>query len=135
MAVVMNGDFVKNHGELKILSLVLAMILWLCVAGSGDATLQVVVAVEPCNVPAGLAVSSVEREKLAVTVIGPKILLLKLRGERIIMPLDMTGLGAGTAEFTGFERWLPLPGGVTVTRVYPSSLRVSLSQHPPVSPP
>jgi len=67
---------------------------------------------------------------LVVTLNGPNILLLKLRDEKIIMPLDMTGVGAGTVLFTGFEARLSVPSKVRVTRVYPAEISVRVEQSP-----
>jgi hypothetical protein len=122
-----SGDLTK-HAAIKILSVVLALTLWLTVAGGREGELTMNVPVEPSNVPRGFALSSMECDSIAVTLTGPKILLLKLRGERIIMPLDMTGLREGRALFTGFERRLHLPREVSVTRVFPVSVEVVLAR-------
>lgn len=119
------GDLVKDW-DVKLLSLLLAASLWLCVAGIRDAELVLTVPLEPRNVPGNLSVPGLARDRVMVTVNGPKILLLKLRSENIIIPLDMKGLHEGMAVFTGFERTLHLPPGLGITRVFPSTIEVKL---------
>lgn len=82
------------------------------------------------NVATGYTVADKGPGELVVTLSGPSILLLKLRGEKIIMPLDMTGVGAGTVLFTGFEARLSVPSKVRVTRVYPAEISVRVEQLP-----
>ncbi|WP_298272139.1 CdaR family protein [Geobacter sp.] len=131
----MKWTTVTRDAGIKILSLVLAAALWLSVAGNrtGELTLTVPLAVR--NLPPGVAVTRMEHSALQVTISGPKILLLKLRGEKIIMPLDMRGLREGRALFAGFDRSLPLPTGVRVTRVCPASVEVVLARGPVVKNP
>ncbi|AJE03150.1 YbbR-like domain-containing protein [Geobacter pickeringii] len=119
-----------RHAEIKLLSLVLAGTLWISVAGNRTAEMTLTVPLSARALPAGLAVARMEHDGLQVTLSGPKILLLKLRGEKIIMPLDMGGLKEGRVLFAGFDRSLPLPREVRVTRVYPASVEVLLVRSP-----
>lgn len=119
-----------RHAEIKILSLVLAGTLWISVAGNRTAEMTLTVPLVAQSIPSGLVAAPLEHAALQVTLSGPKILLLKLRDEKIIMPLDMGGLKEGRALFTGFDRSLPLPREVRVTRVYPASVEVMLVRGP-----
>lgn len=121
------ADLTK-HAEIKILSVVLAFTLWLSVAGSREGEMTLTVPLEARNIPPGLAVTAAGHESIEVTLSGPIILLLKLRGEKIIMPLELKGLREGRALYTGFERRLRLPREVRVTRVYPDSIEVVLAR-------
>lgn len=122
-------DILKNW-DVKLLSLVLAVSLWLGVAGGRDGELVVRIPLELRNIPAGYTVVDKGPNDLVVTLSGPNILLLKLRGEKIIIPLDMTGVGAGTVLFTGFETRLTVPSKVRVTRVFPAEIAVRVEQSP-----
>lgn len=112
--------------DLKLLSLVLAMIVWLGVSGGRTAEVELTVPLELHNIPSGLSVAGSVPSDAALTVVGPKILLLKLRSERIIIPLDARGIGEGTTLFSALERRLRLPREVSVTRVFPASVEVRL---------
>lgn len=112
--------------DLKLLSLVLAVIVWLGVSGSRTAEIELTVPLELHNIAPGLSVADPVPREVTVSVVGPKILLLKLRSERIIIPLDARGVGEGTTLFTGLDRRLRLPREATVTRLFPAVVEVRL---------
>lgn len=116
-----------NNWDLKLLSLVLAVFVWYGVTGGRTAEVQLTAPVELVAIPPGLSVAGPVPSKVAITVSGPHILLLKLRSERIIISLDARGAGEGTILFTGLDQRLKLPPGVTVTRIYPAAIEVSLA--------
>lgn len=115
-----------EHWQIKILALVLALALWLAVAGERKGALVLSVPVKLLNVPADCPRATVDHPTLSLSLAGPKILLLKLRGENIIMPLDMTGIHGDSATFTDLGQRLVLPAGVTVAGVYPPAVTVML---------
>ena len=115
-----------KNTDIKILSVVLALTLWLSVAGKREGEVALTVPLEVRDLSPGLMISNFEEKTVEVTLSGPKILLLKLRSEKIIMPLEMKGLREGRVLFTGFERKLKLPHEVRVTRVYPASVELVL---------
>ena len=123
----MNWRTMVKNWDIKLLSLVLAVIVWCGVAGGRTTEVQLAVPLELGALPRGLAVVGTVPSKVAITVSGPKILLLKLRSERIIIPLDVRGAGEGTILFTGFDQRLNLPRGVTVTRMFPAAVEVRLA--------
>uniref|UniRef100_A0A831U3H2 YbbR domain protein n=1 Tax=Geobacter metallireducens TaxID=28232 RepID=A0A831U3H2_GEOME len=116
-----------KNWDLKLLSLVLAVIVWCGVTGGRTAEVQLTAPVEISALPPGLSVAGPVPSKVEITVSGPQILLLKLRGERIIIPLDARGAGEGTILFTGLDQRLKLPRRVTVTRIYPAAIEVRLA--------
>lgn len=118
-------DFVKNW-DIKLLSLVLAMIVWAGVTGKRTAEMDLTVSFEVSNLAPGFTIAGPVPRKALVTVTGPRILLLKLRSEKIIIPLDVRGIEEGTALFTGFERNLRLPSEVEIVRLFPSSVELRL---------
>ncbi|WP_246560356.1 CdaR family protein [Geobacter grbiciae] len=126
MAVVMNWSNFSINWDLKLLSLILAVIVWGGVSGGRTAELELTVPLELRNLPPGLSVASAVPTEASVTVAGPKILLLKLRSERIIIPLDARGVGEGTTLFTGLERRLGLPREATITRLFPATVELRL---------
>ncbi|RNC67864.1 MAG: hypothetical protein ED859_12665 [Desulfuromonadales bacterium] len=124
----MNIAELKKNANIKLLSLFLAVVLWASVTSGRTGELELRIALKVDNVSSGLSVAGPEPKEVVVTVSGPKILLLKLSSEKIIMPLDVKGVGEGTAMFTGFERKLHLPREVAVTRVFPTTVEVRLSR-------
>ncbi|BDV43383.1 hypothetical protein GURASL_23060 [Geotalea uraniireducens] len=116
----------RNWG-IKVLALLFAVALWLAVAGERKGRLELTIPVTVRNAPTDCAVI-VDHPVLAVSLVGPRILLLKLRGENIIMPLDMKGVGAGTTSFSNLAQQLVLPDGVVVSRVFPADVSVTVKR-------
>jgi len=123
----MNWRAMVKQWDIKLLSIVLAVIAWCAVTGGRTAEVQLTVPLELGALPPGLTVVGTVPSTVAITVSGPKILLLKLRSERIIIPLDVRGAGEGTILFTGFDQRLKLPRGVTVTRMVPAAVEIRLA--------
>jgi hypothetical protein len=121
-------QMLRKNMFVKLLSLGLAVALWLLAGGSKRATVDVLVPLSLRNTPTGLAVSGEVPTAIAVTVTAPKIRLLGLRPEKMRVALDLAGLGEGTVTFPAIEKRLALPPGVTLLRIYPSMVAVKLVQ-------
>ena len=113
---------------LKIMSLFLAMVLWLFVAAEKDSEISLSVPVEIANIPAGLVVVSQPLSRIDVRFAGPKILIMSLQWNRPKVYLDMKDAHEGTTEFPGLERAIRICEGVRVTRVAPATVEVSLAR-------
>jgi hypothetical protein len=111
---------------IKLLSLALAVALWLLATCSKVEYLDVSVPVAVRNPPPGLALAVAAPRRIDVTVAGPRIRLLGLHPERMSLELDLRNLGEGSVAFSGFEKRLRIPSGLTVTRINPSKLELRL---------
>lgn len=113
---------------IKLLALGLAVALWLMASeakqGERDLALPVIVV----NTPAGLAVQSRIPPESRVTVAGARFSLRRIRPERIPLILDLKGVDAGTVIFGSMEKRIRLPQGISVLRVYPASIELTLVQ-------
>lgn len=111
----------------KLISIVLALFLWFYAAWERNAVQDFRVALELKNLPAGLAVSGVKQPpQLDVSVAGPRILLKKLEYAPPAATVDLARAKEGATVFTGFEKLVKVPPGLTVTRVYPASVEIRL---------
>jgi hypothetical protein len=112
----------------KLLSLLLALLLWGSVAleRTGEMTLQVPVSAQ--YLPAGLCLVAPSPDKLAVTVSGPRILLCRLWFSGTSCGLDLSGAAAGTASVVPRESWFGLERELKVLRVSPAAVRVTLAE-------
>ncbi|MHC1697435.1 MAG: CdaR family protein [Geobacteraceae bacterium] len=115
-----------NNLSLKLLALLLAVSLWLLATGAKDSERDFSIPLTLRNLPAGLAVADPLPETVEVTVSGPKIRLLGLRAEAMSLALDLRNLREGTVTFSGMEKRLRIPPGITVMRLYPSVIDVKL---------
>ena len=114
--------------EVRLLSLLLAALLWLSVALERSGELKLLVPVRPESVPVGLCLASPPPGRLEVTVTGPRILLFRLQLGGLDCGLDLAGREAGTASFTPRESSFGLGRELKLVRVSPSSVSLTLAK-------
>jgi YbbR domain-containing protein len=123
---MMLWQMLGNNLSLKLLSLLLAVALWVLATGAKDSEQDISIPLVIRNLPAGLSVASPLPGTVDVTVSGPKIRLLGLRSEEMSLSLDLRNLHEGTVTFSGMEKRLRIPPGIIVMRLYPSVIDVKL---------
>ncbi len=119
-------EAITNNLELKLLSLFLAIVLWLFVIAGRDAQTGLSLPVSFANLPPGLAVSGTPPPRLDVLVSGPRILLLRLEASPSPVILDLKDAGEGTIVFPAMATRVRVPDGVRVTRAAPAEIEVRL---------
>lgn len=112
---------------LKVLSLLLAAVLWLFVSSGREVEVDLTLPVVYANVPQGLALTNNPPERIDVRLSGPRILLLRLAAGHMPVVLDLKGAGEGITAFPAVGKNLPLPYGVRITRVTPAAIEVRLA--------
>lgn len=120
--------FFSENLALKILSLAFAVVLWFFVMGEQRHEVSHVVPVEYRNLPKGLIIANEVPDAVAVTLSGPRALLVHLGPDELSLPLDLAGLKPGLTSFKRLEENLKAPGGVVVTRISPASIDVRLER-------
>ena len=113
----------------KLLSLVIAIGLWLLFVGETEIATSLPVAVQYKNVPHELEVVTEQLDRVFLRVRGPATRLNSstLRDIRVVFDLA-TVHGAGDRTFTLGEDNLQLPVGVDVLRVVPSQVRLTIDK-------
>jgi hypothetical protein len=117
----------------RLLSLLLAGLLWLGVNLERPGELRLRVPVALGHLPAGLQLATAAPEALEVTVSGPRILLFGpwLRG--MSCELDLSGAQAGSASYNSADCDLVLDRELKVVRVHPAALQLSFIKAAPAS--
>ncbi|MBT0654414.1 CdaR family protein [Geomobilimonas luticola] len=116
----------ENMG-IRIMSLILAVFLWSYVTGGGETERSFVARVETTHLPDGLLVSGTPVERVELRLAGPRLLLTKISAAgQLTIPLNLTGVQEGVVTFAALDTKLPLPAGVRVTRIYPSTVELHL---------
>lgn len=112
--------------QLKLLSLLFAVLLWLFVTMESGGEMDVPLSVGFVNIPAGMTVRDVSPPRLQVRISGARILLLrqKLRGATAYV--DLSGTRAGRLVVSGMERFVRLDDGLRAQSVSPGSLVINL---------
>jgi hypothetical protein len=123
--MIARQPFIGNL-PLKALALALAVLLWLMASAAKQEERNISLPLAVMNMPPGLAIGSRIPREIRITVAGPKFTLRGVHGERTPVLLDLKGLGEGTVTFSGMEKRLRLPPGISVLRVYPANIDLKL---------
>jgi YbbR domain-containing protein len=113
----------RNTGW-KLLSLGLAMLVWIAIYREPEMTSVLPAPVQFKNIPKGLEISSDIVESVDLETHGPAGLLRNLSEKRVSVVLDFSSVHeAGERTFTIDFKNTNLPRGVDLVRVIPSQLR------------
>ncbi len=123
----------------KLLSLALAMLVWILISREPEMTSVLAAPVQFKNIPAHLEISSDIVESVDLETRGPAGLLRNLSEKRVSVILDFNGVhDAGERTFTIDRNNTNLPRGVDLVRAIPSQLRFtfepSVVRNVPVEP-
>lgn len=114
--------FLGRNKSLKLLSLFLAVALWLAVGGEERTETNLNISLELLNLPSHLMVTSEVPSSIQVRVSGPRGLIRTLVQGRLTHILDLAGVKAGRQTFPLGAGIFEFPRGVQVTRVQPNPL-------------
>lgn len=115
----------ENIG-LKGLALLLATILWLYVVSAQETEIELMAPVKVENLAPHLAIADGPSEMVDVRISGPRLFIMMVNPKRLVIPLDLRNVGAGTVLFSGLDKALKLPDGVRATRIHPSEIQLRI---------
>lgn len=113
---------------LKVISLCLAIVLWYFVGGEDRVDKNVMVPIEIINLPRDLVISNQFKKEIEVTVSGPRSLILEMTNKAITRQVDLSAATPGTMVIENDNEHIPVLRGITVQRVTPSSIILSLDK-------
>jgi len=116
---------------LKILSIVLAVLLWAVISrGRGGEMTEISLGIplEFHNFPKGMEIVRSNVERVDVHFSGSGKAVSKLSREGLSLPMDLSGAAEGETTFEIFPSDIKAPPNVAVTRVSPSSINVVLER-------
>ncbi len=122
------ADLVSKDWLLKFISLVLAVVLWYFVGGEDRVDKNVMIPIEIINLPRDLVISNQFKKEIEVTVSGPRSLILEMTNKAITRQVDLSAATPGTMVIENDVDHIPVPRGITVQRVQPSSIILSLDK-------
>jgi YbbR domain-containing protein len=111
-----------RNRSLKLLSLFLAVALWLAVGGEERTETNLNISLELLNIPHNLMVTSEVPSHIQVRVSGPRGLIRTLTQSRHAYSLDLSDVKTGRQSFTLGVGSFHFPRGVQVSRVQPNPL-------------
>lgn len=112
----------------KILALILALILWYFVVGEERAEVGLTVPLVLINIPRDLIVVNNITHGIDIRVNGPRSLVRSLSAENLSKTLDLSNTREGSVTFSISSDGIPLPRGVTITRIHPTQVTVVLEK-------
>lgn len=121
----------KRNLFLKVFSLVLAIALWLVISrgsGVGGMEMSLGIPLELHNLPKDMEVVRSPTERINVRFSGPRRIVLKISQSGISVPLDLTDAVEGETTFELYPSHIKAPEKVSVTRISPSSVTVTLER-------
>ncbi len=120
--------FLTENWTLKIISLALALLLWVFIMGERRFEVGYPVTLELQSLPDGLMVANEVPSLIDVRVSGPRTLLTKISPNDISIIVDLADLKPGLTTFKRLEERLNLPRGLRVTRLSPSFIDLKLER-------
>lgn len=113
---------------IKLISLFFAVFLWYFVAGQDRVDMNVRIPVEIVNLPRNLVVSNQFKDKLEVTVSGPRSLIRDISRQDISRSIDLSNAKPGNIVIDNTNDSIPFPRGITVLRIQPSHIILLLDK-------
>jgi YbbR domain-containing protein len=129
----MNGrEFVRRHVfhnlGLKIVSLLIAIALWLAVSNEPPSEAAVNVAIVFRNMPEDLEISSENIPSAQVRVRGPERLVRQLQPSDVHAEIDLTGMKPGERTFDLTANQIGLPDKLRAVQLVPSQIHLSFDK-------
>ena len=121
---VLRRIFLQNFG-LKLVSLALAIGLWLVVARSPVAEVELRVPIEFHSVPENLEIDSASFTEAQVRVRGAERLIHRLRTGDVRAEVDLSAVSPGTRTFDLTSRNIRVPQDLEVVQVVPGQFQLS----------
>ena len=117
----------RNLG-LKVLAVVLAVLLWITVAGEHIVERSLRVPLEFRNIPEALEIVGNTPDTVDVRLRGASALLSRVQPGEIVAVLDLGGARAGSRLFHLRTEDVRAPFGVEVSQIIPSTLALELER-------
>lgn len=116
--------YVLHNFGLKLISLALAVALWLAVSGQSPTEVAIDVPIEFENIPSNLEIGSENIPRAQVRLRGPERAISGLRTSDVRAAIDLTGAAPGQRTFNLTQN-VTYPHQLDVTQVTPSHLQLT----------
>ena len=123
-------SLLTRHWELKLMALVFSAVLWFFVTTSEKSDMIVSAPLEIDGLPLGLAIVGERPETIDVQLHGLRSVLARLGPDQVKARLSLTGVRPGEVELRIVPEQIRVPAGITVLRVNPSRVRLTLATPP-----
>jgi YbbR domain-containing protein len=121
-------NFITKNPTLKIISLILAVILWFFVKGKSGGEMALVVPLEFFHTPEGLMVTQVTADAITVRISGSLAQLEPSVLTKARARIDLARARLGVNTFDLLPDNFTFPPGLKITQISPSSVKVELDR-------
>jgi YbbR domain-containing protein len=118
--------YILNDMKLKLLSLVLAVLLWFAVSYIGESKMSVSVPISTGNPGEAYMVTAIDSEGVLVTIDGPVSALKNMKARDIKVRIDLSDLKEGKHTFSLLKGDIQVPKGVQVEQIKPDSISIEI---------
>ena len=119
---------ISDNFELKLVSVVLASLLWLYVVAGKEGDISVQVPVVYANLADGLTIVRKPPDHIDLILRGNRLAIFSLNRAALCVTLDMSGVGEGTVSFSHLEKNVNIGTMLKVSRIYPAQVDVTLAR-------
>jgi YbbR domain-containing protein len=116
---------VLHNFWLKLMSLVLATVLWFAVAHDPVAVVAVDVPIEFSGIPENLEISSETVPRAQVRMRGPERVIRRMQPADVYAEVDLSGIHAGEHVFDLTSNQLHRPSELEIVQVLPSQFHIA----------
>ena len=127
MANLLQRVFIHNAG-LKLISLALAIGLWMAVARDPIAEVETRVPLEFHNLPDNMEIDSANSTEVRIRVRGPERVIHTLQPEDVRAEINLGNVRPGERTFDLSGRQIHLPQGLEVVQIIPGQFHLSFDE-------
>ena len=120
--------WITHNWHLKIVSLILATMLWMAVANQASSEIGLEVPLEYRNIPAQLEITGDMTNTVQVRLRGSSNLIKDVTAKDVSTTIDLSKMGTGQKIVPLSPQNVQAPFGAEVIRVNPSSVRFNLER-------
>jgi YbbR domain-containing protein len=102
--------------------------VWFFVVGADQMDMSMTIPIEVLNLPKNLVIYNQYQKEVAVTLRGPRSIMQELRNRNTSLPLDLSKVEPGTIVLNADSLPIPLPSGISILRMQPASITLSIDQ-------
>jgi YbbR domain-containing protein len=125
---VLRNRFLQNLG-LRIIALLLAVALWVFVnAGQHSSVESYNVPISYRGLPVGFVITNQHPDFVKIQISGPQTLLSLVDPSRLMLRLDLNGVGVGQASFKIGPDAFNVARGTAVTNIFPAQIVLDIDK-------
>ncbi len=113
---------------LKLVSLVLGCLVWFLAVGTDQMDVSMRVPIQVLNLPKDLVIYNQYQKEFSVVLRGPRGIIQEVRNRPPSLSLDLSKAEPDTIVLNTESLSFPLPSGISIVRMQPASITLSIDQ-------